>query len=122
MGIETSPELGGAGCSFTSAILAIEGALWSSSLVALLPRAPSRAASVFARSHSLPAPELAKVDASVSVLCDVHNTLVRWRKARRRLTLQVDTLIRKYATTKLQEKYLPKLSESSVRSSPPTRG
>ena len=82
MGIETSPELGGAGCSFTSAILAIEGALWSSSLVALLPRAPSRAASVFARSHSSPAPELAKVDASVSVLCDVHNTLVRLSRSR----------------------------------------
>lgn len=41
MGIETSEEHGGAGCSFTAAIIVIE--------------------------------ELAKVDASVSVLCDVHN-------------------------------------------------
>src|SRR6266571_6556649 len=53
MGIETSPDQGGAGCSFTSAIIAIE--------------------------------ELAKVDPSVSVLCDVHNTLV-------------NTVIRKYGT------------------------
>lgn len=65
MGIETSEEHGGAGCSFTSAIIVIE--------------------------------ELAKVDASVSVLCDVHNTLV-------------DTVLRKYATKQLQDKYLPKLS------------
>lgn len=41
MAIETDPELGGAGCSFMSAIIVIE--------------------------------ELAKVDPSVSVLCDVHN-------------------------------------------------
>jgi len=120
MGIETSPELGGAGCSFTSAILAIEGALRPSA--GALPRAvpPRLTPLLLPSAHA--AVELAKVDASVSVLCDVHNTLVRWRKARRRLTLQVDTLIRKYATTKLQEKYLPKLSESSVRSSPPARG
>ncbi|UZJ51804.1 hypothetical protein CBS101457_001124 [Exobasidium rhododendri] len=65
MGIETSEELGGAGCSFTAAIIVIE--------------------------------ELAKVDASVSVLCDVHNTLV-------------DTVLRKYASKHLQEKYLPRLS------------
>ena len=44
MAIETSPELGGAGSSFLSAIIVIE--------------------------------ELAKVDPSVSVMCDVHNTLV----------------------------------------------
>lgn len=41
MAIETAPELGGAGCSFMSAIIVIE--------------------------------ELAKIDPSVSVLCDVHN-------------------------------------------------
>lgn len=65
MGIETSEEHNGAGCSFTAAIIVIE--------------------------------ELAKVDPSVSVLCDVHNTLV-------------DTVLRKYASKELQDKYLPKLS------------
>lgn len=45
--------------------------------------------------------ELAKVDPSVSVLCDVHNTLV-------------NTVIRKYGTKELQEKFLPLLAESKV--------
>ena len=46
--------------------------------------------------------ELAKVDPSVSVMCDVHNTLV-------------NTVIRKYGTKDQQEKWLPQLSESKVR-------
>lgn len=71
MGIETSEEFGGAGTSFTAAIIVIE--------------------------------ELAKVDASVSVLCDVHNTLV-------------DTVLRKYASKQLKEKYLPKLSTEMLGS------
>lgn len=71
MGIETSEELGGAGCSFTAAIIVIE--------------------------------ELAKVDPSVSVMCDVHNTLV-------------NTVLRKYATKQLQDKYLPQLSEKALGS------
>ncbi|KAI5477322.1 short/branched chain acyl-CoA dehydrogenase [Pseudohyphozyma bogoriensis] len=71
MGIETSPDHGGAGASFTSAILVIE--------------------------------ELAKVDPSVSVLCDVHNTLV-------------NTVLRKYANDDLKDKYLPQLSESKLGS------
>jgi len=70
MGIETSEELGGAGASFTSAIIAIE--------------------------------ELAKVDPSVSVLCDVHNTLV-------------NTVFRKYGSPEQQEKWLAQLAESKVR-------
>lgn len=70
MGIETSPDHGGAGASFTSAILVIE--------------------------------ELAKVDASVSVCCDVHNTLV-------------NTVFRKYASEYLKDKYLPQLSTEKVR-------
>jgi alkylation response protein AidB-like acyl-CoA dehydrogenase len=45
--------------------------------------------------------ELAKVDPSVSVLCDVHNTLV-------------NTVIRKYGTQEQQEKWLPQLAESKV--------
>jgi short-chain 2-methylacyl-CoA dehydrogenase len=47
--------------------------------------------------------ELAKVDPSVSVMCDVHNTLV-------------NTVIRKYGTQEQQEKWLPQLAESKVRS------
>jgi short-chain 2-methylacyl-CoA dehydrogenase len=46
--------------------------------------------------------ELAKVDPSVSVMCDVHNTLV-------------NTVIRKYGTKEQQEKWLPQLAESKVR-------
>lgn len=69
MAIETDPDHGGAGASFTSAILVIE--------------------------------ELAKVDPSVSVLCDVHNTLV-------------NTVFRKHASKELQDKYLPQLSADKV--------
>lgn len=69
MGIETSSAHGGAECSFTSAIIAIE--------------------------------ELAKVDPSVSVLCDVHNTLV-------------NTIFRSYGTDAQKDKYLPQLAESKV--------
>jgi short/branched chain acyl-CoA dehydrogenase len=46
--------------------------------------------------------ELAKVDPSVSVLCDVHNTLV-------------NTVIRKYGTPEQQERWLPQLVESKAR-------
>lgn len=45
--------------------------------------------------------ELAKIDPSVSVLCDVHNTLV-------------NTVLRKYATKEIQDKYLPELANSKV--------
>ncbi|GAA5971818.1 hypothetical protein JCM11641_001525 [Rhodosporidiobolus odoratus] len=71
MGIETSPDHGGAGASFTSAILVIE--------------------------------ELAKIDPSVSVCCDVHNTLV-------------NTIFRKYAKQPLQDKYLPQLAGEKLGS------
>jgi len=47
--------------------------------------------------------ELAKVDPSVSVLCDVHNTLV-------------NTIFRKYGTKEQQEEWLPQLSESKLGS------
>eukprot|EP00158_Paraphelidium_tribonemae_P003119 Partr_v1_DN25895_c0_g2_i1_m2493 putative acyl-CoA dehydrogenase len=45
--------------------------------------------------------ELAKIDPSVSVACDVQNTLV-------------NTLFRKYATQELKEKYLPRLVADTV--------
>ena len=45
--------------------------------------------------------ELAKVDPSVSVLCDVHNTLV-------------NTILRKYGTQEQRDKYLPLLAQSQV--------
>lgn len=47
--------------------------------------------------------ELARIDPSVSVLCDVHNTLV-------------NTVIRKYGTEGQQEKWLPQLAESKLGS------
>lgn len=47
--------------------------------------------------------ELAKVDPSVSVLCDVHNTLV-------------NTVFRTYATQAQKDKYLPLLAESKLGS------
>jgi alkylation response protein AidB-like acyl-CoA dehydrogenase len=47
--------------------------------------------------------ELAKVDPSVSVMCDVHNTLV-------------NTIVRKHGTKEQQDKFMPLLSESKVRS------
>lgn len=46
--------------------------------------------------------ELAKIDPSVSVMCDVHNTLV-------------NTIFRKYATKAQQEEFLPRLSSTDVR-------
>jgi hypothetical protein len=45
--------------------------------------------------------ELAKVDPSVSVMCDVHNTLV-------------NTVVRKYGTKEQQDKFLPLLAQSQV--------
>ncbi|EGO01481.1 hypothetical protein SERLA73DRAFT_176779 [Serpula lacrymans var. lacrymans S7.3] len=47
--------------------------------------------------------ELAKIDPSVSVMCDVHNTLV-------------NTIFRKYATKEQQDEFLPQLSESKLGS------
>ncbi|KAF8164918.1 putative acyl-CoA dehydrogenase short-branched chain precursor [Crassisporium funariophilum] len=47
--------------------------------------------------------ELAKVDPSVSVLCDVHNTLV-------------NTVLRKYGTEEQKTKWLPQLAESKLGS------
>ena len=71
MSIEVSPDYGGAGANFFSAILVIE--------------------------------ELAKVDPSVSVFCDVQNTLVL-------------EMFHRYASKELQQKYLPKLSKDLVSS------
>jgi len=52
-----------------------------------------------------PGAELAKVDPSVSVLCDVHNTLV-------------NTIFRKYGSDFVKDKYLPQLSTDKVTSYP----
>jgi short-chain 2-methylacyl-CoA dehydrogenase len=46
--------------------------------------------------------ELAKIDPSVSVLCDVHNTLV-------------NTIFRTYGTNAQKDKWLPMLAENKVR-------
>jgi short/branched chain acyl-CoA dehydrogenase len=52
--------------------------------------------------------ELARVDPSVSVMCDVHNTLV-------------NTAVIRYASTELKEKWLPKLATNTVGRAPLTR-
>jgi len=46
--------------------------------------------------------ELAKVDPSVSVMCDVQNTLL-------------NTLLLKYGTEAQKQKYLPKTTSDTVR-------
>ncbi|KAF7731546.1 hypothetical protein EC973_009310 [Apophysomyces ossiformis] len=71
MGLETESDLGGAECSFTSAILTIE--------------------------------ELAKIDPSISALCDIHNTVT-------------NTVIRKWGSKQLKEKYLTRLATDTVGS------
>lgn len=50
--------------------------------------------------------ELAKVDAAVSVVCDVQNTLI-------------NEYFRRYASVDLQEKYFPKLAKDLVSPPPP---
>ncbi|KAI9596166.1 acyl-CoA dehydrogenase/oxidase [Syncephalis fuscata] len=80
-GVQTSPEFDGAGCSFMSAILTIEGSNSTPTMIAA----------------DTCVIELAKIDPSVSVVCDVHNTLV-------------NTVFRKYGSKALQEKYMPRLS------------
>ncbi|KAI7865889.1 acyl-CoA dehydrogenase/oxidase [Mucor mucedo] len=47
--------------------------------------------------------ELAKIDPSISALCDIHNTLT-------------NTVIRKYASPELKEKYLTRLATDTVGS------
>lgn len=71
MAVETPEELGGAGASFTSAIIVVE--------------------------------ELAKIDPSVSVMNDVHNTLV-------------NTCIRTWGSEHLKKEYLPQLASNKVGS------
>lgn len=71
MGVEIPEELGGAGASFTSAIVVVE--------------------------------ELSKVDPSIAVLNDVHNTLV-------------NTTFRLWGSDFVKEKYLPGLAQDTVGS------
>jgi len=71
MGIQISPEYGGAGANFFSTILVVE--------------------------------ELAKVDPSVSVFCDVQNTLVL-------------EMFHRFANQELRDKYLARLNKNLVSS------
>lgn len=71
MGIEIPEEYGGAGMSFTSAIVGIE--------------------------------ELARVDPSVSVMVDVHNTLV-------------NTMILRYGSAAIRKRWLPRLATECLGS------
>ncbi|KAJ3261981.1 hypothetical protein HK103_003824 [Boothiomyces macroporosus] len=78
MGLEVDAELGGAGASFMSAIITVEGRL-----CLIL--------------------ELAKVDPSISTVCDVHNTLV-------------NTMLKDYGTQAQKEKYLGPLATTTLGS------
>ncbi len=100
MGIETSNDHGGAEMSFMAAIIAVEG---QSLLSFILPPKPTHCR-VCPHVHLLPfhSPiELAKVDPSVSVCCDVHNTLV-------------NSVFRLYANDAIKDKYLPRLATDTV--------
>ena len=68
--------------------------------IEVLPEYGGAGASFF--SAVLVIEELAKVDPSVSVFCDVQNTLVL-------------EMFHKYASKELRQKYLPKLSKNLVR-------
>lgn len=94
MGIETSAEHDGAQMSFMAAIIAVEGESVSSSF--------SSAASDTSCS---PCTELAKVDPSISVMCDVHNTLV-------------NSTLRLYGNEDVQARFLPRLATNTVSTIP----
>lgn len=63
MGLETESDYGGAECSFTAAILAVEG-MWNIIFYSNLTANPY--SPLFLNI------ELAKVDPSISALCDIH--------------------------------------------------
>lgn len=82
MGIETGEAHGGADCSFTSAIIAIEGESLPSVRELSSGRDGAQPGLRDERADLVlelvwAGTELAKVDPSVSVMADVHNTLVR---------------------------------------------
>ncbi|RUS30744.1 acyl-CoA dehydrogenase/oxidase [Jimgerdemannia flammicorona] len=86
MSIETEADYGGANMSFMSAILTIEGGRLKDG--------------GFIPYDNLLA-YLAKVDPSISVICDVQNTLV-------------NTVFRKYANEDVKSRYLPRLAADTV--------
>lgn len=93
MGIEADTKYGGSGSGFTSAIIAIEGAFiyFESELHFEIARK-------LITSYLI---ELAKVDPSVSILCDVQNTLV-------------NNLFINYASEAQREQYLTRLVEDTI--------
>ncbi|OMJ29945.1 Short/branched chain specific acyl-CoA dehydrogenase, mitochondrial [Smittium culicis] len=84
MGIETPADYNGTEASFTSAIA--------------YSYQHQRSLDIFFVFLCL---ELAKIDGSISVACDVQNTLV-------------NTVFKKYANADLKKKFLPQLAESKV--------
>ncbi|KAF8351092.1 mitochondrial acyl-CoA dehydrogenase [Amanita rubescens] len=78
-------------------------ALFSQGLMGIETSAEHRGAESSFTSAIIAIEELAKVDPSVSVMCDVHNTLV-------------NTVMRTYGTKEQQDKWLPLLAESKLGS------
>ncbi|ETW84613.1 hypothetical protein HETIRDRAFT_314566 [Heterobasidion irregulare TC 32-1] len=82
---------------------AIVKALFEQGLMAIETSADHGGAESSFTSAIIAIEELAKVDPSVSVMCDVHNTLV-------------NTIFRSYGTKEQQDKWLPLLAESKLGS------
>lgn len=82
---------------------AIIKALFEQGLMAIETSADHGGAESSFTSAIIAIEELAKVDPSVSVMCDVHNTLV-------------NTIFRSYGTKEQQDKWLPLLAESKLGS------
>lgn len=96
MGIETSAEHGGSEMSFMAAIIAVEGKLCPSiHPLHICFDADLHFSSLHVNS------ELARVDPSVSVCMDVHNTLV-------------NSTVRLFGSDYIKDKYLPGLATDTV--------
>lgn len=103
MGIETSAEHDGSEMSFMAAILAVEGTFDGSPSCVLDSFVCRGLLTETTRQHRLFSTpiELAKVDPSVSVCADVHNTLV-------------NSTLRLYGSDYVKDKYLPGLATNVV--------
>lgn len=94
MGIETAAEHEGSEMSFMAAIIAVEGTFPPAALVTFLRKYKSLTAEPCRI-------ELAKVDPSISVMCDVHNTLV-------------NSTLRLYGNDDVKARFLPRLATNTV--------
>ncbi|KAJ9092031.1 hypothetical protein QFC21_007011 [Naganishia friedmannii] len=102
MGIETSADHDGSEMSFMAAIIVVEGEHPTSHLPTTPTSPPHiRMLTNFANARA----ELAKVDPSISVMCDVHNTLV-------------NSTLRLYGNEDVKARFLPRLATDTVSVAP----